>query len=132
LLRAPGNLGYGPGRRCRREAGGITRGKRRMIKVSVLYPSGEGTKFDIDYYCTSHMPMVQQKLGAACKSVAVDHGLAGGAPGAPPPYVAIGHLFFDSLEAFHAAFAPHAQAIMGDIANYTNAQPVLQFSEVKL
>ena len=54
-----------------------------MIKVSVLYPNKPGAKFDMDYYCTKHMPLVQQRLGAACKSVAVEQGIAGAAPGAP-------------------------------------------------
>jgi uncharacterized protein (TIGR02118 family) len=103
-----------------------------MIKVSVLYPAGEGAKFDMDYYCKSHMPMVRRKCGAACKNVAVEQGLAGGAPGAPPTYVAMGHLYFDSVAEFQAAFAPHAAAIMGDIANYTNVQPMIQISEVKI
>jgi uncharacterized protein (TIGR02118 family) len=103
-----------------------------MIKVSVLYPAGEGTKFDMDYYCTSHMPMVQKKLGAACRSMAVELGLGGGAPGAPPTYAAMGHLYFDSVGDFQAAFAPHAEAIMADIPNYTNIQPVIQVSEVKM
>jgi uncharacterized protein (TIGR02118 family) len=103
-----------------------------MIKVSVLYPAGESTKFDMDYYCKSHMPMVQQKLGAACKNTAVELGLGGGAPGAPPTYAAMGHLYFDSVADFQAAFAPHAAAIMADIPNYTNVQPVIQVSEVKM
>jgi uncharacterized protein (TIGR02118 family) len=103
-----------------------------MIKVSVLYPAGESTKFDMDYYCKSHMPMVQQKLGAACKNTAVELGLGGGAPGAPPTYAAMGHLYFDSVADFQAAFAPHAAAIMADIPNYTNIQPVIQISEVKM
>ena len=30
----------------------------------------------------------------------------------------MGHLLFDSVEAFQEAFAPHAQAIVGDIPNY--------------
>jgi uncharacterized protein (TIGR02118 family) len=103
-----------------------------MIKVSVLYPYKEGVGFDMDYYLDSHIPMVRGKLGAACKAAAVEQGLAGGAPGTPPAYVAMGHLFFDSVEAFQAAFAPHATAIMADIANYTALQPVIQISEVKL
>jgi uncharacterized protein (TIGR02118 family) len=103
-----------------------------MIKVSVFYPAGDSTKFDMDYYCKSHMPMVGQKLGAACKSMAVEQGLGGGAPGAPPTYAAMGHLYFDSFADFQAAFAPHAAAIMADIPNYTNIQPVIQVSEVKM
>ena len=44
----------------------------------------------------------------------------------------MGHLLFDSVEAFLQAFAPHADAIVGDITNYTNTQPTIQISEVKL
>jgi uncharacterized protein (TIGR02118 family) len=40
------------------------------------------------------------------------------------------HLLFDSLEAFQGAFGPHAEAIMGDIPNYTDLEPVIQISEV--
>ena len=48
-----------------------------MIKVTVFYPNTAGKKFDMEYYCGKHMPMVQQKLGAACKGVAVEAGRAG-------------------------------------------------------
>ncbi len=97
-----------------------------MIKVSVFYPAQNGSKFDMDYYCNSHIPMVQQKLGAACKGVAVEHGLSGATPGSRPAFVAMGHLYFDSAEAFQAAFGPHAQEIMADIPNYTDIQPTIQ------
>lgn len=103
-----------------------------MIKLSVLYPDGAGKKFDIDYYCNRHIPMVREKLGAAVKGAAVEHGLSGGAPGSRPAYVAMGHLYFDSVEAFQAAFGPHAPAIMADIPNYTDIEPVIQLSEVKI
>ena len=103
-----------------------------MIKVSVLYPHQEGIRFDMDYYLNSHIPMVRQKLGAACKGAAVEHGLGGAASGSLPTYVAMGHLYFDSVEAFQAAFAPYASAIMADIPNYTTIQPIIQISEVKL
>jgi len=103
-----------------------------VIKVSVLYPSTTGCKFDMSYYVDKHMPMVQNKLGPACKRVAVEQGIAGGAPGSPATYVAMGHLYFDSTDAFQAAFAPHAQAILADIPNYTNTQPIIQISEIKL
>ena len=103
-----------------------------MIKVSVLYPNRPGAKFDMGYYCAKHMPMVQQKLGAACKQVAVEQGIGGAAPGSPAAFVAMGHLYCDSVEAFQAAFAPHAQEIMGDIPNYTDIEPTIQISDVKL
>jgi uncharacterized protein (TIGR02118 family) len=103
-----------------------------MIKVSVLYPHSADAKFDMAYYLTKHMPMVRQKLGAACKGVAVEEGVGGGTPGAPPSFVAMCHLQFDTADAFQKAFAPHASEIMGDIANYTKIQPVIQISEIKM
>ncbi len=103
-----------------------------MIKVSVFYPNNEGSKFDIDYYCNSHFPMLKEKLGDALKGVAVEHGLGGGEPGSKPTYIAMGHMLFDSVEEFQAAFAPNAQDIMSDIPNYTDIGPVMQVSEVKL
>lgn len=103
-----------------------------MIKLSVFYPNEEGKKFDMDYYCNSHIPMVQEKLGAAVKGGAVEQGLSGAEPGSPATYVAMGHLLFDSVEAFQSAFAPHAEAIAADIPNYTDIQPVFQISEVKI
>ena len=103
-----------------------------MIKVSVLYPNGANNNFDMDYYLTKHIPMVKQKLGSACKEVAVDHGIAGGPQNVPAAYLAMAHLTFDSVEAFQNAFGPHAEAIMGDVPNYTNSQPTVQISQIKM
>jgi uncharacterized protein (TIGR02118 family) len=103
-----------------------------MIKVSVFYPYREGSTFDIDYYCNSHIPMVRQKLGTACKGAAVEQGIVGATTGSPPAFIAMGHLYFDSAEAFQAAFGPHSEAIMADIPNYTDIQPTIQISDVKV
>jgi uncharacterized protein (TIGR02118 family) len=103
-----------------------------MIKVSVMYPNREGSKFDMAYYCDRHIPLVREKLGAALKGVAVEQGIGGAEPGSPPPYLALGHLLFESVEAFLTSFAPHAEAIESDIPNYTNAEPIMQISEVKI
>jgi uncharacterized protein (TIGR02118 family) len=103
-----------------------------MIKVSVLYPEREGVGFDMSYYLNRHIPMVRDKLGAACKGATVDQGLAGGAPGTRPAFVVMAHLLFESVAAFQAAFAPHATEIMADIPNYTQIEPVIQISDVKM
>jgi uncharacterized protein (TIGR02118 family) len=101
-----------------------------MIKVGVFYPRTE--KFDWDYYLGTHTPMIQKLLSPALKKVDVEKGLGGAGPGAPATYTTICNLHFDSIEAFQAAFSPHAGAIMNDIANYTDVQPVVQISEVKM
>jgi len=48
------------------------------------------------------------------------------------PYVALCHLAFDSIDAFQSAFDEHSAQILADIPNYTNAQPTVQISQVKL
>ena len=103
-----------------------------MIKVSVLYPNTEGATFDMDYYLNKHVPMVQSKLGNACKKAGVDQGLSGGEPGSRATYFAMCHLYFDSVETFQNSFGPNAEEITADIPNYTNIQPVVQVSQVKL
>jgi uncharacterized protein (TIGR02118 family) len=103
-----------------------------VINVSVMYPYRANAKFDMDYYCDSHMPLVQRALRPALKGLAVDKGLGGGEPGSKPAYVAVGHLLFDSVAEFQAAFGPNAETIMSDIPKYTDIEPILQISEVML
>jgi uncharacterized protein (TIGR02118 family) len=103
-----------------------------MIRVTVLYPAAEGSTFDMDYYLKTHIPLFQKCMGAAMKDIRVEQGLSGPTPGSPAPFVAIVHGTFDSVAAFETAFAPHAAEIQGDIPKYTNIQPVLQISEVKV
>jgi uncharacterized protein (TIGR02118 family) len=69
-------------------------------------------------------------MGESCKYYTVDKGLAGGTPGTPATYVAMCHIFCDSVESFQKGFGPHSQEIMADIPNYTNLTPAIQISEV--
>jgi uncharacterized protein (TIGR02118 family) len=101
-----------------------------MIKVSVMYPNGPDARFDEVYYRDRHMPMVKQLMGEACRYYTVDRAPAGASIEANAPFIAMGHLFCDSLDAFQAGFGPHTTQIMGDIPNYTNQKPVIQISEV--
>jgi uncharacterized protein (TIGR02118 family) len=97
-----------------------------------MYPNTEGSTFDMAYYCDTHMALVREKLGAALKGVTVEQGICGEEPGTPPPYLALAHLLFESVETFQSAFGPHAQALVNDIPNFTSARPTIQISEVKI
>ncbi|MBU2646399.1 EthD family reductase [bacterium] len=101
-----------------------------MVKVSILYTNKEGAQFDHDYYRDHHMPMIKEKLGPALQETRIDIGIAGGAPGVPAPFVCFGHLIFDSAETFQQVFAENAEAIMADIPNYTDIEPIIQISEI--
>ncbi|MCB0655497.1 MAG: EthD family reductase [Saprospiraceae bacterium] len=104
--------------------------KKGMIKVSIFYPDGDGKTFNMDYYANSHIPMVAGLLGDAVKGASIEKGLGGADPGSPAQFVAMGNMYFDSVESFQQSFGPHAVTIMGDIPNYTNIAPVIQVSEV--
>jgi uncharacterized protein (TIGR02118 family) len=103
-----------------------------MITVNVLYPNQDGTKFDMNYYLSSHIPMVKRLLGSALKGCVVEQGLGGGAPGEKAEFATLCHLRFDSVESFQKAFGPHAAEIQNDIPKYTNASPIIQVSDIKL
>jgi len=99
-----------------------------MIRVSVLYPNEPGKNFDHDYYANKHMPLVGRLLKAV--RYEIDRGLAGGAPGAPAPFVAACHIYFGSLADFQTNMGAHGKTLMDDIPNYTNIQPQIQISEM--
>jgi hypothetical protein len=48
-----------------------------MIKISILYPNGKNTRFDIGYYIDKHMPLAIELLSAhpGFNGVSVEHGL---------------------------------------------------------
>jgi len=102
-----------------------------MIKVSILYPGTPGSRFDVDYYLTVHMPMAARLLGTAVKEISIEIGIGGGAPNQPAPYAAIVGFTCDSVDAFMAAFNPVAGQLRGDIPNYTDIEPVIQISEIR-
>lgn len=104
--------------------------KKGTIKVSVLYPEGEGKTFDMEYYCNQHIPMVKSLLGDAIIGVNVINGLAGGAPNTNAAYKTIGDMYFESIESFQNSFGPHAEKIGNDAVNFTNIEPIIQVSEV--
>lgn len=100
-----------------------------MVRMSVYYPNQPGTRFDHAYYATSHRRLVESSLGPlGLRAVEIERGIAGYG-GAPAPYVAVGHLLFDSIEALGAAWGSRGDEIVADVPNYTDAQPVVQISE---
>jgi uncharacterized protein (TIGR02118 family) len=110
---------------------GATQKVSAMVRVTVLYPNESAKRFDHDYYARKHMPMVMERLkGSGMFRYEVDKGLAGGGPGAPAPFVAACHLYFNAVADFQKGIAAHGTEIMDDIPNYTDISPQIQISEV--
>ncbi len=102
-----------------------------MIRVNVLYPAKPGGRFDFEYYMQRHTPMVKDRLTPfGMTALTADKGMAGLAPGVPATYVCVCNLEFRSMDDLQRGLAAHGAEIMGDIQNYTDAQPVIQVSEV--
>jgi uncharacterized protein (TIGR02118 family) len=94
------------------------------FSVYVFYYRGEDTKFDLNYYLTSHMPLVQSRWTKnGLKSWEVIEFAPGGDGKAPKSYIQT-VMVFDGEESFAAAVSgPDAGEILGDIANFTNTHP---------
>jgi uncharacterized protein (TIGR02118 family) len=102
-----------------------------LFKVTILYPNGEGKTFDMTYYESKHMPMVAGFLGKNLQFYEIDKGIAGRTPNDQAPYLAVGYFYVKDVAGYNKAIAQNRDAVMSDIKNYTNIQPIIQISEVK-
>lgn len=93
--------------------------------VTVLYPAKEGATFNMDYYLSTHMPLVS-KLWS---SFGLKHYYITDLRHSEQPYTIQATLVWESaeggLEGFKAAVAAHAPEVMGDIANFSSEQPTI-------
>jgi uncharacterized protein (TIGR02118 family) len=89
------------------------------VTVTVLYPTG--TQFDLNYYLTSHMPMVAGLLKP--------HGLTGWrvTQNVQPeaPYSIVCELYLDSLEGLEKGMAENHEKILDDVKNYSDKKAIL-------
>ena len=99
-----------------------------MITLTVSYPKAEGSTFDLDYYLTTHIPMVAGSLGDSVSRTTLTSGVDFGDQ--PTPFMIVIQFEIDSMESLGAAFAAHGDEIMGDIPNFTNVVPVVHVGTV--
>jgi uncharacterized protein (TIGR02118 family) len=103
-----------------------------MIRVTFLYPNKPGSRFNADYYIDVHMPLAMRLLTPALKGVSAEVGISSAMPDQPPPNAAIATFDFESAQAFTEAVMPHYLDLQGDIPNYTDIEPVVQISEIRI
>ena len=102
-----------------------------MIRISVMYPATPGSRFDWSYYLGPHRDLARRLLTSrGLIRTEIDKGIGGFPPGAPPPYHAVGHLFFRTMAEMESALDATAAEFVADERNYTDAQSVVQISEV--
>jgi uncharacterized protein (TIGR02118 family) len=97
-----------------------------MQCATVVYPNQPGAKFDFDYYLKKHVPAVAEFFGT---SIDVQKGTL--SPMGPSlAFICIARIWINSLEHFQTTMEQHGSWILGDVANYTNIQPIVQIDEV--
>ena len=104
------------------------KGGYKLITVGLMFNNQEKKYwFPIEERCEMVRGAVKH-----LKNVQVDFGIAGGSPDEAAKYIVMTHMSFESIEAFQNIFAVHSEELLSDIANFTNCQPVLQISEIKI
>jgi uncharacterized protein (TIGR02118 family) len=102
-----------------------------MVRLSVMYPAVPGSHFDWYYYLGDHLKLSRKLLTPlGLVRTEIDRGIAGFPPGAPPPYHAVGHLFFRTMAEMEDALKATAADFIADERNYTDGPSVVQISEV--
>ena len=94
-----------------------------VICMTILYPKTDDATFDMDYYTSTHMPMLATAMGDGCKGW-------GAASVSTDKHVAMGWIIVDSMDTFNAGMAAKGAEIMADVPNYTNQQPEIVMGEV--
>lgn len=100
-----------------------------MYVLTITFPKSDDASFDFDYFRSTHLPDVGRAFGPFGLGYAAvlrgEQSLDGG----DPAFFATMILSFSSeQEARNAVGSEAGKALSGDIANFTNATPIVQFN----
>jgi uncharacterized protein (TIGR02118 family) len=109
------------------ETGGETSEETGTVyRLSAIYPQTADSTFDMDYYLSTHIPLVEELFQPL--SVEVNEGVSGAEEGLAPPYAVMTDITFATLEDLQNAVATHGSEVVGDIPNFTNVEAQLQIN----
>lgn len=95
------------------------------VACTVLYPNEADATFNMDYYLSTHMPLVGKHFGShGMQSWSVIE-FAPGPDGAKPLYSVQATLVFEKAEQVGKAIEAEGKVIFGDVPNFSNKQPVV-------
>ncbi len=104
-------------------SGGATTETGTVYRLSAICPRTADSTFDMDYYMSTHIPLVERLFQPF--SVGVNEGVSGAEEGSPPPYAVMTDITFATLEDLQNAVATHGSEVIGDIPNFTNVEAQL-------
>ncbi len=92
--------------------------------LTILYPNGEGVRWDVDYYRTHHMPLIMRLYGEkSIKRFELRKG-ASGQTGGPAPYIGSVNIYINDQKAFDAAGAEHGKTLVADVPHFSSVMPI--------
>ena len=105
--------------------------------MTIVYPAGDGIKFDPDYYRDHHLKLIMKLYGKSIKRFELRTVPPLPAPASPPPagspppkFSAAVNIWIADFDAFNANNTKHGPELVADVPHFTNAQPTIQFDEV--
>jgi uncharacterized protein (TIGR02118 family) len=102
-----------------------------MISILVLYANKPGSKFDLEYYTSRHLPLVRRLLEPmGMRSLTFVKERALDTAASPQPYRLIAELRFDTMERAKLALDAHGAETQADIVNFTDVEPVIVIGEL--
>jgi uncharacterized protein (TIGR02118 family) len=97
--------------------------------MTIVYPNGDGVRFDFDYYEKTHMHNIMRAYGKSIQRFEFRRGLPG-ADGARPTYLATITIWISDPKAFDAAAAEHQAGLRADVSKFTNATLIAQRDKI--
>lgn len=102
------------------------------VIITVLYPNDPSTHFDMSYYLSTHMPLVQKRWSAyGLTDWRITQFSGTTDPSVPSPHSVEAKLEFESMEKFKEAGEAAGAEVFGDIPNFTDRKPVILIGETK-
>jgi len=99
--------------------------------VTVLYPKTSDSKFDLDYYLGTHMPLVAKEFGPyGFKGYRVIKFIGTPQPGVESPYSIQCSLEFDTPDQVTEALKATGAKVLGDVPNFSNKDAILLIGDV--
>ena len=96
-----------------------------------MYPPTAGSPFNRDYYHGPHRELSRRLLSPrGLVRTEIDKGIGGIPTGGPPPYHAIGHLFFHNMADLQSAREAAVSEFVADERNDSSVPSVVQISEI--
>jgi uncharacterized protein (TIGR02118 family) len=92
--------------------------------LTILYPNGEGVRWEVDKYRTGHMPLIMKLYGTeAIKRFELRKGDGGMGPDTKPEFIGTVNIYINDQKAFDAAGKQHGQTLRDDVPNFSSVMP---------